>query len=300
MSLAATTTALVVNYGSHELLRANLGRVSADNPDLRVVVVDNFTTELELRAVDELCAEQGWRLIASPANLGFGGGNNLAATAAIADGSEHLLLLNPDARIDAASLQRLSEIVAADPMALVSPVIETAYGRTWFDGFDLHLERGRMRAARKRLGTDRAELWLTGACLLVSRRLWEAIGGFDDRYFLYWEDLDLCRRAREAGASLAVVPEARAVHDEGGTQQPSGERARSETYYYYNIRNRLLFAAQHLPPADRRRWVRTAPAEAYQILLRGGRRQLLQSWAPWRAAVRGTWDGLRLMRAERR
>ncbi|WP_375426335.1 glycosyltransferase [uncultured Friedmanniella sp.] len=293
---------VVVNYGSAGLLATNLTHVVAESPDIKVVVVDNFTTTAELAAVERLCLEHGWTLVASPTNLGFGGGMNRGVAAATAAGAEQLLLLNPDARIGGPSLSRLREVVTADPTVLAAPVIRTTEGRIWSDGTDLYLDNGRMRATRKRASkpVPRAEMWLSGACLLLSRQLWEAINGFDDRYFLYWEDVDLSWRAREAGATLEVVRDAEAVHDEGGTQGEGGSRARSATYYYYNIRNRLLFAAHHLVAADRRRWVRTALSEAYGIVLRGGRRQLLTSFAPWRAAVTGTVDGLRLMRQVRR
>ncbi len=130
--------------------------------------------------------------------------------------------------------------------------------------------------------------------------LWEALGGFDERYFLYWEDVDLSWRARGLGAQLLVVRDAVAVHDEGGTQQPSHQRERSASYYYFNIRNRLLFAALHLDAAARRRWRQTALGAAYDIVARGGRRQLLRSRAPWQAAMRGTRDGLRLLRSQGR
>ena len=101
---------------------------------------------------------------------------------------------------------------------------------------------------------------------------------------------------RGAGGELRVVETARAVHDEGGTQASSGgQRVRSDTYYYFNIRNRLLFAGgTSIPPP-----AALGPArlpEAYEILQRGGRRQLLTSAGPWRAAVRGTIDGLRALR----
>jgi GT2 family glycosyltransferase len=290
--------AVVVNYGSSALLATNLAAVSAAAPALDVVVVDNFTTAEELAAVRELCAGQGWTLVPSPTNLGFGAGVNLGARTALAAGAEQLLLLNPDARLDGDALARLQQVVADDPLVRAAPVVGAADGRVWSDGTDLYLDRGGMRATRKR-PTDpepRVEMWLSGACLLLARGLWEAVGGFDDRYFLYWEDVDLSRRVREAGGRLVVVREAEAVHDEGGTQGEGGQRAKSATYYRYNIRNRLLFAGQHLDAADRRRWVATALPEAWAVVLRGGRRQLLTSTAPWTAMVRGTVEGLALLR----
>ena len=157
----------------------------------------------------------------------------------------------------------------------------------------------------------RAVPWLSGACLLVSRELWGRVGGFDEDYFLYWEDVDLSVRVSRAGGRLVVERTATAVHDEGGTQRldvpgdpldvgssRSGvaSRGKSEAYYYYNIRNRLLFAAKHLEPRDRRRWTRTSYAGAKQILLRGGRRQFLRPVKPMRAAIRGSLDGVKALR----
>lgn len=129
---------------------------------------------------------------------------------------------------------------------------------------------------------------------MVGRELWEELGGFDEEYFLYWEDVDLSVRATRIGAALIVETGATAVHDEGGTQH--GHEQKSDLYYYFNIRNRLLFAARNLPPADIRRWLRSTPAESWQILLRGGRRQFLRRTGPWRAALRGTRDGRRYAR----
>ena len=93
---------------------------------------------------------------------------------------------------------------------------------------------------------------------------------------------------------------AAAVHDEGGTQADQtasdGRRAKSDTYYYYNARNRLLYAALQLDRAEQRRWAATSAAAAREIVLRGGRRQLLSSRSSLRAAWAGTRDGLRLLR----
>jgi hypothetical protein len=106
--------------------------------------------------------------------------------------------------------------------------------------------------------------------------------------------VDFSRRVIAAGGSLHVVDEATAVHDEGGTQgRAVAERAKSEAYYYYNIRNRLLFAVKHLDDEGIRRWRRGAWLSAREVLLRGGRHQFLRPWVPLRAAYRGVRDGMR-------
>ena len=143
---------------------------------------------------------------------------------------------------------------------------------------------------------------LSGACLALSADLFEAAGGLDARYFLYWEDVDFSARVLAAGGSLALVRDAVAVHDEGGThsEDDQSDRAKSDIYYYYNVRNRLLYAGLHLDRATQRRWVATAGRAAREIVLRGGRRQLLSTRRPLITAAQATRDGMRLLRAARR
>lgn len=295
---------VVVGYGSSDLLAANLAPLTRTLPGALAVVVDNRTTAGERERMRTLARAEGWRLVEPSENLGFGVGMNTGVAEALAAGADALLLLNPDATIEPAAVATLLGAVRDDPDALLAPRILRPDGSVWFDGSDLHLGDGRISATRKRteLGVRDAELWLSGACLVLSAALWERIGGFGDGYFLYWEDVELSYRARRAGARVRVVPEATAVHAEGGTQgeghQSSGE-AKSETYYYFNIRNRLVFAARNLDPPSVRRWRRASLPIAYEVLLQGGRRQFLRPVVPLRAAFRGVRDGLRASRAPR-
>ncbi|MDO5697694.1 MAG: glycosyltransferase [Dermatophilus congolensis] len=288
---------VVVNYGSSDLLASNLARVASEaaaHPDLPepvVVVVDNPTDETERAAVRELCQRHGWILETPPTNIGFGAGANLGATAALEAGAGILLMLNPDAYVDARSLARLADVVTAEPMTLAAPVITTSTGEVWFDGAGVETATGAMTGS-DRMHEPGVEPWLTGACLAASAHLWTTVGGFDDDYFLYWEDVDLSRRVREAGGALRVVADASAVHDEGGTQGlDQRSRAKSQTYYYYNIRNRMLYAAKFLTPAARRRWLLASVPEAWAVLLRGGRRQFVQSRQPLVTAAKAVADG---------
>lgn len=288
---------VVVNYASSELLRHNLTAVHAELPDALMVVVDNFSSQTEQQRVRELSAERGWESVLLDTNTGFGGGVNAGATRAFELGATQLLLLNPDATIDAASVDRLRAVVDAEPLVVAAPVIRRPDGHIWFQGVEVDLRDGSMhRYQPGRPSEPDRVLWLTGACMLVPREVWDAVGGFDgERYFLYWEDVDFSQRVRDAGGTLRVVPEAEAIHDEGGTQQAGRPEAKSAVYYYYNIRNRLLFASLHLSPQQQREWQRTAWQSAKDVLLRGGRRQFLHPVAPVRAAYRGVRDGRRLL-----
>lgn len=292
---------IVVNFGSSELLANNLVETAAGIADAEVFVVDNWTDQAERHRVASLAAKQAWHLVAMGANAGFGGGVNAGARYAFDGGATDILVINPDARIDAPSVRALAESTVQNRMAVSSPVVRDPGGRVWFAGLDLYLADGTVRAPRRRReypGAKRIE-WLSGACLWITREIWSATGGFDDEYFLYWEDIDFSHRVTAAGGILQVVPEATAIHDEGGTHRGSEQRpeAKSQIYYFYNIRNRMLYAAKHLGPTEIRHWKRTAPRNAWQILLRGGRRQFLRPAAPLGAAWRGLRDGRRIARA---
>jgi glycosyltransferase involved in cell wall biosynthesis len=123
----------------------------------------------------------------------------------------------------------------------------------------------------------------------------DRIGGMADGYFLYWEDVDFSRRAQQVGGRLMVREDLTVKHSEGGTQRDPGQDRRfSDTYYFYNCRNRLVFAARNLPRGAAVRWVLSTPRESWRILMRGGRRQLLQSASPLRATITGSLAGLRI------
>ncbi|HWH25861.1 MAG TPA: glycosyltransferase family 2 protein [Pseudolysinimonas sp.] len=291
---------VVVNYGSHGLLETNLAGVSSLAPEASYVVVDNFSTSEEQERVAQLGAAKGWIVVNLATNSGFGNGVNAGVEAAIAAGCTSVLVLNPDASIARTSLERLISAVENDRQLMVAPVVRESNGRVWSAGSDVLLDDGRMSNPRRRPEREGRPYreWLSGACFAISTELWQKSGGFDPDYFLYWEDVDLSLRVQNAGGRLAVDTEAEAIHDEGGTHgQRLRWRAKSETYYYYNIRNRLIYAAKHVNEAQRRNWMRVAPRVSYEILLQGGRAQFLLPWIPVRALVKGIRDGRRFIRA---
>lgn len=294
--MTAASAFVVVNYGSSALLRENLvASVASCGPEF-VVVVDNPTTDEERQRVRALASEQGWSLVESGSNRGFGGGMNLGVARAQQLGAREFLLLNPDARIDGTAWETLRSRLTPD--TLVAPRIVDGAGRRWFDGADVYLSDGRTMGSSRRAERPQEEHWewLTGACLLIDDALWRQVGGFDEDYFLYWEDVDLSRRVVSAGGRLLVAHDAVAVHDEGGTHtEATRAEAKSSTYYYHSIRNRLMFAVKHLDDAGVRRWSRSSVAAAKEVLLRGGRRQFLRPLGPLRAAYRGVRDGRRLV-----
>lgn len=300
MSAESALAIVVVNYGSSALLERNLVDAARALPDAAVYVVDNLSTSTEAGSVRALAEREGWTPLLQTENLGFGIGVNRGVEAARRDGRTRFLLINPDATIDAASVRLLLDAVEGDTAVVAAPVIEDGAGRVWSAGHVLDLDDGAThgRAWAQRNPDARVRRWLTGAALMINEAAWAATGGFDEDYFLYWEDVDFSLRVEDAGGGLVLVEQARAVHDEGGTQGIGDPdvHAKSPLYYYYNIRNRMLLAQKMLDPETVHRWDSSSAAAAREVLLRGGRRQLLRPWRPLSAVWRGWRDGRRIAR----
>lgn len=295
MSELSRLAVVVVSYGDPALLERHTTQVAAALGPARIVVVDNHSTDAHRDAVRQLCAREGWTGVFPGTNTGFGAGCNLGAAAALAEGADVLLFLNPDASIDVESAVRLMAAVEAEPLLLAGPTVLGPDGEVASAGLDLDLDTGTMRPWRRRTEHPKSDTlpWVTGACFAVTRELWERLSGFDERYFLYWEDVDLCARVQALGGRVAVIEGATAIHSGGGTQRLEGSRAKSPAYYYFNIRNRALFARTWLSQGRQRTWRRGAVGAAYEILMRGGRRQLLHPVRPVSAVLRGLRDGRR-------
>ena len=286
---------IVVNYGDPELVAKNIGDdVDADDGAL-VVLVDNFRSPAAREKAQVLCRARGWLLVTS-ANDGFGAGVNRGVAAAREYGLHAFITLNPDARASAETLRDLARHVVDDPLVLVSPHMDTGDGRPHFRGAQVHRRTGQMRSSWSAHddNPDWAN-WLSGACLAFSARAFDLLDGFDESFFLYWEDVDISRRAADRGLRLDLRPDLLVVHDEGGTQESRSARTKSPTYYYFNIRNRMLFGRRHLRGRDWARWALATPRQSSLVWRRGGRKQAFTEPRGLLAAARGTLAGAALV-----
>ncbi len=198
-----------------------------------ILVVDNASTDGSPAAVKHL--HPGVSVTESRVNRGFSAANNLGMSAA---SGSFLLLLNPDTEVEVSSITSMLAFLKAHPdVGIVGPklikpdgsiqssrrrfpslataVIESTIVQRWWP---------RSRLLDSYYVADRPNVtqdvdWLVGACLLVRRSVIDAIGGFDERFFMYSEELDLCRRAREAGWRIAYVADAEVVHHEGRSSE---------------------------------------------------------------------------------
>jgi N-acetylglucosaminyl-diphospho-decaprenol L-rhamnosyltransferase len=241
---------VVVSYNSRDKLRGCVAPL-AGNDEVAVVVVDNASPDGSLEAVAGLPLAT----VQTGRNGGFAHGVNVGWRAGAAP---YVLLLNPDASIDVAALCRLADVLDAEPaVGAVAPKILDADGSvdpslrrfarlrsTWARALFLH--RVFPRAAwTDELVHDPAAYerpcspeWVSGACILVRRAALERLGGLDERFFLYREDMDLCRRLRDAGWDVRYEPAA-VVHHDGGASAPRS------SLYPVLAESRIRYARKH-------------------------------------------------------
>lgn len=243
---------LVVNHDGRDHLRRCLDSLAGElREDHEVIVVDNASRDDSVTMVRR---EFPWAtLLAQDENLGFGAANNLAAARAR---GEYLLLLNSDAWLAGDAHRRLAGALAGDPgLGAVAPEVRYPDGRLQFSwvpetgvlGEAAQMLRNRFEGrswAHRRLPRLLRLLgpgWHSASCLMVRRVAWEEVRGFDEGFFLYFEDVDLCRRLRDRGWRLAAVADAVAFHVKGGSMR--GDRQEVE----YR-RGQLRYYLKHRPP----------------------------------------------------
>jgi GT2 family glycosyltransferase len=207
------------------------------------LVIDNGSTDGSANALSAL----GERidLIPSPENLGYAGGNNLAMQQAFDRGASYVWLFNSDAVAEPNALSRMIEVCEADrEIGLASPLIREEDDRIQFAGRLFNLSVPDTTSTED---VAQAQAWqvkfpdriaLTGTAMLVSRALYERIGGLDDRLFAYWEDTDYSIRSAAAGYRNVVIFDITVFHPGKPTIASPG--AVRPHYYYFMARNELL------------------------------------------------------------
>ena len=259
---------VVVSFRTGDTLARCLDDAHRAAPDARAYVVDH---ESRPAALGALVAARPWALpLGTPENPGFGAGSNRGIAQALADGADHVLLLNDDVYLRPGAVERL--VAAAGAAGAASPWL-AGEGDGAFRGGAIDWARG---YAGHREGADD---YLIGGCLCVSRTAWERTGPFDESFFLYCEDVDWCLRARAAGVPLAVVPEELADH-------VGGASTGGEAWAYWWSRSRIALLRKHGRGHPWRTAARHAAATARDALHHPDARIA-------RARLRGLVDGLR-------
>jgi GT2 family glycosyltransferase len=200
-AISTQLSVVVVTYQSAACVGQCLASVRSAFPDAELIVVDNGSQDETSKVVRSTAAEA--RLVENRMNLGFGRACNIGARAAT---GSHILFINPDAGIESVDKAATNDLLSTRPFGLIAPTLVGELDSrkaevTWLvdyaqNTFDLLRPKEWKRTARTYRSSRPA--WVSGAILVVARDEFTNLGGFDRRFFLYYEDRDLSRRYREA------------------------------------------------------------------------------------------------------
>ena len=247
-----TISIILVNYNGQRFIRDCLESVVKQVQDINyeVIIVDNSSTDDSVKIIkDEF---PFFRLICSDSNLGFGKANNLAVKHAT---GEHLLFLNTDTILIENTPEMLSDYLTEhkDVGAVGSRIIfkDGSYQLSCGKLPNLIVEfiykiRAQLdnrwhytfsRFYDKLYALEQKIDWVTGACFMMRKDIFNQLGGFDEAFFMYFEDVDICKRVADLGLKVIYYPQTSVIHLLGGSAQGGKKSVNihyriSQIYYY--------------------------------------------------------------------
>lgn len=258
---------VIVTYESHDVVGGLLDSLAEHEPEVPVVIVDDSSPSGPPEAGHA-------SVLVTDSNRGYAAASNLGAAALSKEkGVTTIAFLNPDVRLAGPSLTELCGRMAKRPDVGVAtgPIvtesgqrIPSAWGPTSVRralAFGAGLDNIRLRSAAgatmgPRISTSdastlvdemRVEGHVIGGTMLVRRACFDELGGFDEHFFLYWEDADLCRRAREAGWQIRLLPCTPIVHTESDV---SSDGVDADDRWEWFVEGASRFGAKHLVPGQ--------------------------------------------------
>lgn len=238
--MAHSVAVVTVSYRSEPTIGLCIRALAAacEGVEARGYVVDNdsddFSVDAARDAAAAIQAEVPVEVMPRHSNGGFAVGCNLGMNRALVTEPDWILFLNPDAILPPGSVRTMVDVATSWPRpAVVAPALVNLDGSPQ-PMVERTYRLGRVLAGMARIGgANRAVAvpeggspfaadWVHAAVLLVPTKLAQSIGGWDERYFMYAEDMDFCLRARKAGADVVVAPNVRVPHVSGASAALSG------------------------------------------------------------------------------
>lgn len=241
---------IILNYNGWDDTKEcleSLNKVEYEN--FEVILIDNGSAEKPPEIGGQFSNLKITQVF-NDKNLGFAGGNNQGIKMALQKGAEYILLLNNDTLVEPDFLAKLVEVSKKDggKIGIVGPlmlypdkkIIWSAGGKITSDYKGELI--GYNQSDEGQFKNPAHVEYISGTCLLIKKAVIEKIGLISEDYFLYYEDVDWCTRARATGYECLLVPEARIYHKVSKSTQEF-----SYPYIYYHVRNNLLFASRFGP-----------------------------------------------------
>jgi GT2 family glycosyltransferase len=237
---------VILNYKVKDKTLACIKSVQdSDYKHIDIIVVDNNSQDGLDEAIKTI---KGVDYIQTGKNLGYTGGNNRGIKKALQKDIDYIFIINPDAKVDEWAISFLVDAMQDEEIGIAGPKILFEDKKTiWFAGGKLDLDnvlgshRGVDEEDKGQYDVEEETQFVTGGAMMVRREVFEKVGLLDERYFLYYEDSDLCMRAQKAGYKIMYIPSA-VVYHENAKSTGLG----SPLQDYFITRNRLLFAHKFL------------------------------------------------------
>ncbi len=254
---------VILNYKGHkdtEDLLESLKMINKKSFYLNVVLVDNFPQD-PIKLDEKKYKELNLKIIYNKVNLGFSGGNNVGIKYSLENGADYILILNNDTYVDKNFIEELLESFSNELVGVVVPKIYFAKGFEFHDrykkedlgkviwyaggGIDwknvLGFHRGVDEVDKGQYDlTEETEL-ASGCCLMLKKEILEKVKGYNEDYFLYYEDADLSMRIKKLGSKIIYNPNAIIWHKNAQSSGGSGSNLQD----YYISRNRMLFGLKY-------------------------------------------------------
>jgi N-acetylglucosaminyl-diphospho-decaprenol L-rhamnosyltransferase len=247
-------TVIIVTYQSRKTIGYTLDTLKKayDNRFASVVVIDNASMDGTADIIEE---NYPWViLVRNKGNIGFGKGCNSGFKHVI---TPYMMFLNPDAVIDKKSLKTLIDFMEQSPNAgMCGPILKDSSGERRFTNilptpwniifkpvFSRWISRGKRHIL---LGDETAKTeWLFGACMLLRKEVFKNIGGFDPRFFLYFEETDLSLRIRQSGWEIWIVGGAICEHVNAASAKETEAHMIGDTISEHYFKSRLYYLVKH-------------------------------------------------------
>lgn len=263
-------SAVTVNWNSLKVTIECLESLQKVNyPNFEVIVVDNASTDGSAEKIEELFPEM--TLIKSEKNYGWGGGTNVGLKYAMESGSDYIWLLNNDLVVEPDALGKL--VAAAErtnEAVLVSPILYFYSTRTRIQhcGSEFDWKNYVVRNISD-LGEiasiNEKDFWTWCTAVLVKREVVEKVGYFDEKYFIYFDDLDYSARAMSAGCRHKLESSAKVYH-RSHSADVGGIRSHPLHYFYYMTRNEYWFWKERAKGLKRMVFLRMYMARLIRML----------------------------------
>lgn len=231
---------LLLNWNSAELVSNSLNKFTkSSDPNFRVILINNFSSPNDLIRIREIHKQFNAYfeifLVENESNIGYAGGNNSGLTFLEENNlSGDILILNPDILISENTILEMKKSLS-EGIGIVTVRVVNTQNKVLFDAIKLNGFNQRYLVTPKaQIETDYSQ----GACLLIKRNVIDQIGLFDERFFLYWEEVDFSLRVKKLGMKLIAITTTDVI-------RLNNEIRRQPLAFYYSVRNAKLIRSKH-------------------------------------------------------